>query len=80
MSTLKPIDKEITDKAYGLYGTLVGLTVSPREAQQILLIMHLTLWLNCKSGDASVDTMLKEYAGSFTDNLRLHGEVEDLEQ
>lgn len=74
------IHPDTVAKARDLYATLVGLTESPRDAQMILMIMHLVLWMNCKSDDISVDSMLNDYCGNFKANLRENGMVEDLQQ
>lgn len=75
-----PMNPDTVDKAKGLYFTLVGLTESPAEAMQIIKVMHILLWLNGRSENSSVDTMLNDYTTDFKDNLRLNGEVESLEQ
>lgn len=74
------ISNDTVQKAQGLYLTLTGLTSSPHEAAQMILIMHILLWLNCKSGEQAVDTMLTEYVENFKSNLRENGQVGDLQQ
>lgn len=78
--TTHEIDPNIVAKAKGLYMTLIGLTDTPIEAIQIIKIMHILLWINGRSSVCSTDTMLKEYAEDFKENLRINGEIESLEQ
>ena len=63
---------EIQAKAEGLFGTLVGLTETPREAAEIIAMMHLLLYMNHGDGKTNVDDMLKEY----TENFKLNFEAQ----
>lgn len=80
MSKRDVINDDTVQKAQGLYLTLTGLTESPREAQQMILIMHIVLWMNCKGDNITVDKMLTDYVENFKGNLRENGMVEDLAQ
>lgn len=59
---------DILAKANGLFGTLCGLTASPREAAEIIQMLHLLLFINHGAGDTSVDDMLEHYRRSFKEN------------
>jgi hypothetical protein len=60
---------DILAKANGLYGTLVGLTSTPREAAEIICMMHMLLYFNCGDASHSVDEMLSEYSANFKTNF-----------
>lgn len=66
--------EEIQDmgaKAGGLFMTLNGLTATPREAAEIIMMMHLMLWLNYGDGSSTVDDMLNDYADGFKKNYEV---------
>lgn len=60
---------EIQAKAEGLYSTLVGLTETPREAAEIITMMHLLLYMNHGNGETNIDDMLKQYVEQFKLNF-----------
>ena len=44
---------------------------TPRDAGEVVLLLHLHLWMNYKD-DASVDTMLTNYCDNFKRNFRMN--------
>lgn len=69
---------EITDilnKANGLYQTIVGLTASPREAAEIICMVHMLLYFNCGSPEFSIDVMLDEYCKNLKINFAAQHEA-----
>ncbi len=44
---------------------------TPRHAIEVVLFLHLHLWMNYKD-NASVDTMLTEYCDDFKRNFRMN--------
>lgn len=71
MTHWPPADlRELNDKACGLYQTLIGLTSTPREAAEIICIMHMLLFLNYGDG-AGCEEMLSAYVKNFKTNYDL---------
>lgn len=60
--------RELGLKASSLYSTVVGLTDTPREAAEIICMMHMLLYLNCGDGTSTVDDMLSQYVTNFKTN------------
>lgn len=59
--------QDFSAKASGMYLTLTGLTETPREAAEIIMMMHLLLFLNCGDG-TGCDVMLTDYVKNFKVN------------
>lgn len=62
---------DIIAKSQGLFLTLTGLTSTPREAAEIICMMHMLLFLNYGDGTTAVDTMLADYVKNFRSNYDL---------
>ena len=54
-----------------LYQALMELSSNPMEATKLIIFIHATLWLNHRSGDRSIDEMLKLYC----DAVRMNCEI-----
>lgn len=67
--------KDIMQKAIGMFGTLCGITSTPREAVEIISMMHLMLYMNYGTGDLDVDTMLEQYCVCFKKNFSEQAEM-----
>lgn len=65
---------EIGAKASGFYGTLQGITSTPREAAEIILMMHMLLWMNHGDGETTCDAMLEDYCKNFKRNYEIQME------
>lgn len=52
-------------KAQGMYLTLTGLTETPREGAEIIMMMHMLLFLNCGDGNSTCEAMLADYTKNF---------------
>lgn len=52
------------------YSFIVAQTNSPQEAVQVIGGVHLTLWLNGRAEDSSVEVMLDHYRTTFIKNYR----------
>lgn len=64
--------QELYDKARGMYLSLTGLTETPREAAEIICMMHLLLYLNYGDVDGDVDKMLGQYTQNFREAFDNH--------
>lgn len=67
-------DHELADilaKANGLFGAIQGLTSTPREAAEIIQMIHMLLFINHGAADTSVDEMLEHYHRRFKENYEV---------
>ena len=56
-----------------LYHALMELAINPIEAAQLVSFIHVTLWLNCKADNGSIDEMLKLYCDGVKTNCEMAG-------
>jgi hypothetical protein len=67
---------ELLLKANSLYSTIVGLTSTPREAAEIICMIHMLLYLNHGDGDTTVEEMLRVYTKNFRANYNAQVEAD----
>lgn len=65
---------ELLEMSKGLYLTIMGLTETPKEFVAIISMLHLHLFLNHGDPNASVDSMLEDYAKNFKKNWQANKE------
>lgn len=67
--------QDIMAKANGLFGTLCSLTSTPREAAEIICMIHLMLYMNYGDGGSTIDQMLEAYSKSLKENFEWQKEA-----
>ena len=75
MKWTEPELQDIMAKANGMFQGLCGLTSSPREAAEIICMMHLMLYMNFGTDYKTVDVMLEQYCTSFKENFAAQAEA-----
>ncbi len=61
--------EELLPLAKDIYSFLKEETESPGDGAQIVLMIHVMLWLNCKDDVASTEAMLEAYCSDFQENF-----------
>ena len=56
--------------AQDAYEFIKDSTTGPKDAAEVILMMHVTLWLNYHDDTCPPETMLVEYNKSFIENYR----------
>ena len=64
------ISEEKLQAAEDVYNHIKDLSTSPRDAAEIILIVHVTLWLTYRNETIPPEVMLAEYSRSFIENYR----------
>ncbi len=61
--------KELLPLAKYIYSFLKEETEGPEDGAQIVLMLHVMLWLSCKDDVTSTEAMLKAYCSDFQVNF-----------
>ncbi len=61
--------EELLPIVKGIYSLLKEETESPNDGAQVILMLHVLLWLNCKDDTNSTEEMLKSYCSDFQKNF-----------
>ncbi len=61
--------EELLPIVKGIYSLLKEETESPNDGAQVILMLHVLLWLNCKDDTNSTEEMLKSYCSDFRENF-----------
>ncbi len=61
---------EMLQVAQDAYEFIKDSTTGPKDGAQVILMIHVILWLNHRDGDTTADKMLADYTSDFLDNYR----------
>ncbi len=63
-------NEELVQIATDAYEYIRDSTTSPRDGAQVILMLHVILWLNHRDDTTPVETMLAEYNQNFITNFK----------